>query len=167
MRITSRGGRRGGTCASATSAGGSTTCWRASHSRSAPPRVRRFAKWGQAITRRWWRRSIGRGAQRAPLPKSLFENDDDDAAILRAALPGLVRRHRQRVAVGDRRHPVERERGAAGEVAADFVGAALPEVVVQLLAAGVVRVALDLDVVLLVERLDLAGEIVERALGLL
>src|SRR3954453_24151258 len=132
---------------------------------------------GRCLRRRcpWLRlKTRSRGAREgflrvpaSPREKGLFEYHDYHAAVFRAAFAGLVRRHRQRVAVGDRRHAVQRELRAAGEVAADFVGAALAELVVQLAAAGVVRVSLDFDVVLLVQRLDLAGEVFERGLCVL
>jgi exodeoxyribonuclease-3 len=54
----SPGGPRGGTCASATSAGASTTCWPVTTWRLRRGAVSRSARWARAIMPRCWRTSI-------------------------------------------------------------------------------------------------------------
>src|SRR5216684_8658054 len=59
----SRGGRRGATCASATSAGGSTTSWRARRWRGERRRPACEPRLARATTRRWSRRSTDRASR--------------------------------------------------------------------------------------------------------
>src|ERR1017187_9992022 len=76
----------------------------------------------------------------------LLEHDDDDAAVLGAALRRLVAHDGLRVSVGDRGDAAERELVLAREVPADGLCALLAELVVGVGATRVVGVPLDLEI---------------------
>src|SRR5688572_12167727 len=154
-------------------------CWRARSSRSARSPAPRNARSGRAITRRWWPRSRSCGCYRpatkekAGFVRRLFRYRDDsllledhqyDATIGGAADASPVRLDRERIAVGDRRHPIERELLLTRQITAHRFRAPLSEVFVVRLGSGVVRVSLDLDEVLVGQTLHARSELVERGL---
>ena len=56
---------------------------------------------------------------------ALAQDHQDDAAVLGAAFAGVVRRDRLFLAVGDGRHPVQRD-ALLAQIAADRLGPLLP-----------------------------------------
>src|SRR5712692_10362152 len=129
MRTTSPGGRPGGISVSGTSDGGSTTYWPAPRSRNALRHALLIGRLERATMRRWWRRlnERRRGRRRST---ELFQDDQHDAPIRRAAGSRRVRLRRKRVAVRDRRHAVELELMLPREIASHGIGAPLSQLVV-------------------------------------
>src|SRR6478735_9806042 len=102
---------------------------------------------------------------RWPARPVLREDFDDDAAVLRAAVAGVVRRNRLLFAVADHVDLVQRNLVLLIQITLHGFGAGEAEALVHLLVAGVVGVAFDLDPHGLLVGLELVDHVVERRGG--
>src|SRR5262245_46316472 len=98
-------------------------------------------------------------------PDALGEHPDHDAPVLRATFFGFVGRHRLLAPVANHVHLVQRNLMLLEEVTLHDLGALHADLLVDFLAADVVRVAFDLDEGAVRIALELGDHLVDLGLG--
>src|SRR5262245_18277043 len=107
------------------------------------------------------------GRTRSTAARDLREDLDDDAAVLRATVAGVVRRNWLRFTVGDHVDLVKRNLVLLVEIALDHFSALHTDLLVHFWCPAVIGVPLDFDEHALRIGLEVADHLVEACLRLI